>query len=50
MLSVVQVLLLAARRIVILRLCECIEMTRIDVVAWTRGVAVLSQVTNMAKV
>ena len=27
-----------ARRIMSLRLCECVEMTRADVVAWTRGV------------
>jgi len=27
-----------ARRIMSLRLCECAEMTRVDVIAWTCGV------------
>jgi len=27
-----------ARRIMSLRLCECVEMTRADVIAWTCGV------------
>jgi len=27
-----------ARRIMSLRLCECVEMTRDDVIAWTYGV------------
>jgi len=36
-----------ARRIMSLRLCECVEMTRADAIAWTHGVTVNCQNTNL---